>query len=182
LDPGDFLELGQVRSVVDNTWEAQRYSRHRILAVERRCRDSLEFQETRAKDIKKRRDQAILDLADKLGRPPSDLARWAELEFDLDTIMDDIDEIMARIPSELQHARALEAAIEYHQQLERLINGALHRRDKALELLEHYREGLGQRLRKEADEIIDDPAKGVEEAASQIEAPSVVPSESEGAS
>ncbi len=89
---------------------------------------------------------------------------------------------MDRIPTELQHARALESAIEYHRQLEQLIDGALRRRDSALELLDQYRTGLGQRLRRESDKIIDDAKKGVEEPTPQVEAPSVVPAQSEAAS
>jgi hypothetical protein len=175
LDPEDFLELAEVRIVVDSTWEAQRYSRHRTLSVERRLRQSLEFQQERARAIKKRREQEIRNLAEKLGRPPSDFARWVEIETEFESVLIETEEVFDRIPTELQQARALEAAIEYHEQLELLINGALHRRENALVLLDIYRSGLGQRLRRESDQIIEAAATVAEEPAPQIEAaPSVL--------
>ena len=180
LEPRDFLELGQVRTVVDGTWEAQRYSRHRTLSVERRFRDSQEFQEKRTKDIKKRRDAALRELSEKFSCSASTFEELLEGEFCLETSQD-IAEISDRIRTELQHASALEAAIDYHHQLERLINGALRRRDDALEVLEQYRAGLGQRLRKESDKIISAAAEVVEEAIPQVEAPSIAPAENEAA-
>jgi hypothetical protein len=48
--------------------------------------------------------------------------------------------------------------------------------NKTLELFEHYREGLGQRLRQVADQIIDAEYKEVEADRDQVPAPSLVPS------
>jgi len=40
LKPRDFLEKILVKQIVDSTWELSRYSRHKILAVERRYREN----------------------------------------------------------------------------------------------------------------------------------------------
>jgi len=49
--------------------------------------------------------------------------------------------------------------------------------NKTLELFEHYREGLGQRLRRVADQIIDAKYKEVEADREQVAAPPLVPSD-----
>jgi hypothetical protein len=182
LLPSDFLELRLVREVVDATWEMQRYVRHRTLSVERRFHQSQEFQEKRAEDRKKRREQEVQRLAQKLGVPPDDFYQLCQLNSELEGILVDTREIFDRIPTELEHARALETAIGYHEQLERLINGALARRNSALELLDQLRSGLSQRLRKESDQIIDAAYKVVDEPVQQIEAPSITPNDAGGAS
>jgi len=178
--PIDIVELMLIKNLVDGTWELQRYVRQRTLSVERRFRQSQEFQQKRVEDIQKRRDSEIRDLAQKMGVPPDDFLQKCQLDSELEQILRDTTEIFERIPTELDHARALESAIGYHEQLERLINGSLRRRDSTLELLDHYRTGLGQRLRKESDKIIDAASIVFEEQSQQIKAPSVVPSDAEG--
>jgi hypothetical protein len=127
--------------------------------------------------MKRQRADEIRHIAEKRGRPPSDFARWVEIETEFELVISETEEVFERIPIELQHARALEAAIEYHEQLERLINGALHRRDSALILLDVYRAGLGRRLRRESDQIIEAAATVVEAPTPHIAAPSVVPTD-----
>jgi hypothetical protein len=181
ITPIDIVELMLVRNLVDATWELQRYVRHRTLSVERRFRKSREFQQKRAENIKNRREEEIRRLAQKMGVPADDFLRMCQLDSEMDQIAVDIDEIFERIPTELEHASALESAIEYHEQLERLINGAQRRRDNALRLLDLFRSGLGQRLREASDRIIGDANKVSEESIPQIEAPSIVP-DAEGSS
>ena len=105
-----------------------------------------------------------------------------ELDSDLDVALEKIDEIAERIPSELDHTRALLETLEYHEQLDRLINSARARRNDSLEMLEHYRAGLGQRLRTESDKIIDAAYTELETQSPQIEAPSIVATDDEGTS
>ena len=66
----------------------------------------------------------------------------------------EIDEILERTPTELQHNRALEKSILFQEQLDKLIVSATKRFNDTLELLEHYREGLGQQLRQAAEEVL----------------------------
>jgi hypothetical protein len=172
--PNDIAELMMIRNLVDANWELQRCIRQRTLSVERRIRLSAAFQEKRVEEIKKRRDREIERLAQKMGMPPNEFLQVCQLDSELKDFVGDTDEILKRIPQELEHARDLESAITYHLQLEVLINGATKRRDSALALLELYRAGLGQRLREESDKIIDVTATVVEEPSPQIEAPSIV--------
>ena len=46
--------------------------------------------------------------------------------------------------------------MNYHERLDKALITALARRDKALEQLERYRDGLGAQLRQASDKIIDD--------------------------
>jgi hypothetical protein len=64
------------------------------------------------------------------------------------------DAILKRAPSELDHAWALEMAIDYVEQLDNLLNAAVRRRNDALEQFERYRVGLGAQLRRVSDAII----------------------------
>ena len=48
---------------------------------------------------------------------------------------------------------------------------------KTLELFEHYREGLGQRLRQVTDQIIDAEYKEVDADRAQVPAPPLAPSD-----
>jgi hypothetical protein len=179
--PIDIIELMLVRNLADANWELRRYLRHRTLSVERRFRQSREFQEKRAEGIKMRHDEEIRRLAQKMGVPADDFLQMCQLDSQMDQILPDIDEIFNRVATELEHAAALESAIEYHERMERLINGALRRRDIALKQLDMYRSGLGQRLREASDKIIDDAIKVAEEPIPQVEAPSIVP-DAEGSS
>ena len=66
----------------------------------------------------------------------------------------------------------------FQEQLDKLIASATKRFIDTLELFEHYREGLGQRLRWVAEDILK--ADGPEhdgDGSPQTEGPSIVPSE-----
>jgi hypothetical protein len=102
-----------------------------------------------------------------------------ELEDELLSTVGRVDEILERVPTELDHGRALEQAIEYHERLEGLVIGALARRDDALSQVEYYREGLGRLLRHESDNTIEAAYKVLDEPNHQIAAPSIVPNNGE---
>jgi hypothetical protein len=63
--------------------------------------------------------------------------------------------ILEQVPQEADHAKALQAGIEYYERLNRLHLGAIAGRNGALAQIEFYREGLGRVLRRASDEIID---------------------------
>jgi hypothetical protein len=90
----------------------------------------------------------------------------------------ELDEILLRTPSELQHNRALEKSMLFQEQLDKLIASATKRFNETLELFEHYREGLGQRLRRVAEEALkaDGPLHDGN-GSPQTEGPSIVPPE-----
>ena len=175
LKPSDMMEVLLIKRVQDETWHICRYSRHKALAVERRFRDSLEFQLKRRREQKARRQVLAQQLAEKSGRPLADFARLVHLEDTIETSVSDVDAILERTPTELDHNRALEASIVFIEQLDKLINSATARRNDALEQLELYQVGLGQRLRQRSDEIIEGAFEEVEGSTKQIESPPLVP-------
>jgi hypothetical protein len=67
----------------------------------------------------------------------------------------EVDEILERTPQELDHVRALEANIEIHEGIDRLLSAALARRNDVLAQFERYRAGWGKHFRRISDEIID---------------------------
>jgi hypothetical protein len=125
LNVKDFVELMFVTQVMNETWRISRYVRHDALAVERRFRQSLEFQAMRNKQRKERREAAFRDLAEKAGRPITNLARLEELEDRMVGSVQDVDDILQRTPTEFDHNRALEAGILFHEQLDKLIASAI---------------------------------------------------------
>ena len=171
--PQDFMELLLVRQVQNETWKLLRYTRHQTVAIDRRFRQSLEFQAQRTKEQKARRETVAQELAQQSGRPATDFARLLHLYGTIESSVPDVDDILLRAPTELDHNRALEAGIGFHEQLDRLINSTLARRNGALEQLELYREGLGQHWRRISDGIIDVSSTEVVEP--QIAASSLAP-------
>jgi hypothetical protein len=107
---------------------------------------------------------------------PAEVADLLHLEEKVVEAASEIDEILERTPTELQHNRAFEKSILFQGQLDKLIASANRRFNDTLELLEHYREGLGQQLRQAAEEVLkaEAPVNG------QIEKTSIVPSEESG--
>ena len=106
---------------------------------------------------------------------PNDIAKLVHLEDNIETVVSDIDEIADRRPAELEHNHALEQGSAFQEQLDKWRTTAMARFYKTVELFEHYREGLGQRLRQVADQIIDAEYKEVE-ADREQPAPPLVPS------
>jgi len=155
LVPRDFLEMLLIKQVQVETWKWLRYNHHQSLGIERRFRQSLEFQIARRKEQKARREALARDLAEKSGRPVTDFDRLLDLEGIVESTITDTDELLSRIPTEIEHNKALEDGIVFQEQLDKLGSHALRRRNQALELLELYREGLGQYWQRLSDAIID---------------------------
>jgi hypothetical protein len=171
LMPGDFMELFLIWQVQDATWMIMRYSRHRTIAVERGYRESLEFQVKRRQMQKARREAIAQEIAEKAGRPVSELQRLIDLDLTVESAPREALEIVEREPSEIDHNRALETGIKFQTQLDQLINSANRRRETALKQLEFYRDGLGPYLRRVSDEIIDVATLQTEELSKTIEVP-----------
>jgi hypothetical protein len=153
--PCDFMEFFLIRQVQEAIWVILRYSRHRTVAIDRRFRESLEFQLKRKQMQKARREALANEIAEKSGRPVSELRRLIDLEVTAVAAVQEADEILERAPSEIDHNRALEAGIKFQTQLDQLINTAHERHESAMRQLELYRHGLGPYLRRISEEIID---------------------------
>jgi hypothetical protein len=143
------MEQLLIKQLIDDTWEAMRYARHKSLAIERRARQLREFQAKRAKALAQTKPEGSQPY------PANELGRMHELEDKIEDTVNDVDAILDKPMAELDHARALETSVIYHLQLDQLLNTAIARRDDALEQLDRYRRGSGKRLRKASDEIID---------------------------
>ena len=175
IRPGDFVEQMLVKDLTVWSWDIIRYTRHKTWGIERKFRQRLELQVQREKMAAQRKEEIAHRSAENADKP----ATAAEREFNLvhmaGTIAEDVEEILTRPPDELDHARALEDGIEYHERLDKLLNNAIARRNDTLEQLERYRDGLGHRLRRVYDEIIDAKFNDVDENEKPVEAP-LIPS------
>ena len=172
----DIVEGILVRDFAEASWEIHRYSRLRSLTFERSFKQSLDFQVQRAKLQHARRQEQIENLAQHATMKPADIAQATHLEQKLSNCPADVGEILARTPTELDHAHALEKAVFFHKEVEIVIASISRRRNEALRLLELYRAGLGKRVDAAMNDIIDVEHQTVEEPVELLESPSAVPS------
>jgi hypothetical protein len=173
--PRDFMEVILLKQFADAIWLLIRYQRHQTLLIERRHRQKLETQAQRARLEQARRRLVGQARAEQTKSTPADIAGAEALEDKIADSVRDVDEILERTPSELEHNRAFEEAIESHEALEKFIVSTTARHNNALEQFEHYREGLSQRLHRAAEEIIEADYREVKTALPQSEAPPLVP-------
>ena len=110
--PKDFLELLLTRQVQNETWKIMRYTRHQTVAIDRRFQESREFQVKRANEQKARRAAVAKELAEMTGQPATELQRLLDLNDVVMSSLSDVDEILLRPPTEIDHNRALEAGIQ----------------------------------------------------------------------
>jgi hypothetical protein len=169
--PRDFMEQLLMVQLTDCTWDMLRYRRHKTLAIDSKFRQRREFQAKRVKAAPQNRDPQACSLAQSDGKPVTEVGRMLELEDIVDSSVHDVDEILERPPADLDHARAFEAAIGYQQQLDQLLNTAVARRNDVLEQLERYRHGLGKRLRKASDDIVEGEFSDAEPEPKQVAVP-----------
>jgi hypothetical protein len=173
------LEWQLINRLVDEAWFIKRYSRHQTLAIERRHQQSLEIQAQWLKTRNARKEQSAKSMVDRMTQKPAEVADLLHLEEKVTEAASEVDEILGRTPTELQHNQALQESILFQEQLDKLIASSTKRFNDTLELLEHYREGLGQRLRQIAEEALKAEAP-VNAGDGQIEEPSIVPLEQGG--
>jgi hypothetical protein len=135
IRPRDFIERLFCRHIADYTWEIIRYTRHKMLLMERRHRQA-------SIKVASQKKQAITE--------PSTDATRASLK--------EIEAVMLQSPTEFNHAEALEHGIDYAERLDKLLNAATARRDDVLRQLERYRDGLSARQLGSAEVTDYDPA------------------------
>jgi hypothetical protein len=173
--PQDVLELSLVRHLTDSTWEIIRYTRHKTLGIEARFRQHLLAEAQRKKLQAQRMQEIARKRAERSQTPANEDERLGELEKVVMTSVADVDEILDRVPKELDHARALEANIENHERLDGCLNASVSRRNDVLNQFELYRVGLSLRLRKLSDKIIDAEFSEVEKL--KRESPPLMPAD-----
>jgi len=76
-----------------------------------------------------------------------------EREGLIQSTVEDIDQILERTPSEIEHNRAIEATIAIQSQFEALIDSATRRQDSALIFVERY--AAAKQQRKPAKDIVE---------------------------
>jgi hypothetical protein len=174
--PGDVLEWQLVNRLVDEVWFIKRYTRHQTSAIERWYQQGLGFQAQRLKAQNARKEALANRIAERMTQSPPEVADLLSLEDTVTALPAEFDEILQRTPTELQHNRALEKSIVFQEQLDKLIASATKRFNDTLELLEHYREGLGARLRQAAEELLETKSKELDSSPLlEAEAPSILP-------
>jgi hypothetical protein len=155
VDVQDPVELILIRDFVWPSWEIARYSRHRVVAFDRKFKDLLESQVEHLQSKAARREALAQQLAEYLAQRPGEASHLVALEDKVVKAHDEVSEILKTTPSELAYNRALERNINFHKDLEFLITSATKRRDRALEMLDRYRNGLGRRVKRTMDDILE---------------------------
>ena len=172
IDPGDFMEQYYVKELVDQIWEINRLRLHKVMVMEREHQRHQEKEMKRWQEEKKKKAEAAewdaerakaaeqagkteqTERAEQASAPTTLFDRKLALEEVIDSTEDEVDDIFGPA-DEVDHARALQSGIEYYEKLDDLLGVAIARRDDVLAQLDFYRQGLGQRLRRVSDEIVD---------------------------
>lgn len=179
LKPQDMMEGILIWEFAVPSWEINRYTRHRTLALDRSFKQSLDFQVQRIKSQNARNQDSQNRLSEQLAQTPADIAHLTHLERKMGDSATEIVEILKRTPSELDHCHALEKTIAFHKDVEFLITSISKRRNEALQMLDLYRAGLGKRVDQAMNEVLDAEYKLVEQEAErepqQVESPPLVP-------
>jgi hypothetical protein len=156
--PHDFFETTLMKDVVDGTWEAARWGRHKVLLLDRRYRSRRETEAKRRKEWAAKKAELARRIAASKADPPT------EPEDALAHLVEECDAIVLEPASELAHNREIEASLAHLEKLGKLQLMALAKRERALGQLERHRDGIGGQLRLVSDACI---AEGANAAASR---------------
>jgi hypothetical protein len=148
--PSDFMERRWLKQYADAVWDEIRSTRHKALFFTRKFQERLKHQAKRKLLLDQQKQKLI-----EAGKSTTELDRLYDLEDMVYGQVADVDAMLARVPDEHDHARVLELGMDYFETLDQWLERALKRQKEALEWFDRYRNGLGQRLRKAAAEIID---------------------------
>ena len=167
FQPKDMVQKMLDVDLTNCTWEIKRYTRHKSLTIDRKYRQCLEYQAQRVKRLAERKNGIARD---ESAIEPENLAmQMFELEDDIQVALNEWREILRRTPKELDHAHALEAAIDYHERLDALLRRSMMQRDDVLEALERYENG--RNLRRVSANIIDGECTPIDDQPAQTPAP-----------
>jgi hypothetical protein len=152
FEPQDFFETVLMKDIADGTWESARYSRHKVLLLDRRYRERREAEAKRRKEAAQTKAELARRVAASKGEPATEPMEAA------DHLVAECDAILVEPATELDHNRLLEVTLVYMEKLDKAQLIALAKRNKALDQLEWYREGLGRRMRTVSDDFIAEHA------------------------
>jgi len=190
IQPRNFIAEMLAKSLADAMWEAKRYLRFKNLAVERQYREQQEMngeleegaegeqseesmptdeqQEPAAKPAEADEQLAQVEEIEEPG-PLSE--RSFELEAAADVALSECKAIIQGPVEELEYAAAFDATITHYERLDRLYAVAMARIEDVLKLLDLYEQGLGSRLRRVANDIIDGEFRETTEEPVSIQGP-----------
>lgn len=177
LGARDIVEVMYIRHFVNADWIVNRLNRHGAVALERRFRQSLEYQVLRLKQLKARKEAKASNNAEIKTLQPADIANLVGLEETILNTVSDIDELLRRKATELDHNRALEKSMAFQEALNKLIVSQTAIRDNALKQLENYRFGLGSQTSQISEIIIETEYEEIKGQPEEVPAPPVVPAE-----
>ena len=172
----DIVDVILIRGFAEADWDARRYSLLRTVSFERGFKQRLDYQVQRIKAQRARQQQQANNLAEYAALKPDDIAEATRLEQKLHDSSDEVQEVLKRTPTELDHAHTLEKTISFHKDVEFIIASITKRRNEALQMLDLYRAGLGKQVETAMNEIIEGEYEEVEDQHQQVESPPLVPS------
>jgi len=172
----DMVELIQIRDFAVAAWEEARYTRHRVVAFDRKFKDVVAGEVPDHRDPNARQEAIAKRLAGYLAYRPRDVGHLDELEDKVVEVADDVTALLKRTPAELAYNKALERSIDFHKDLEFLITSIRKRRNEALEMLDCYRQSLGKRAEQIMAEILDAEFNLVANQPVEKQLPQIAPS------
>jgi hypothetical protein len=126
------VELIHIRDFALAAWEEARYTRHRVVAFDRKFKDVVAGEVPDHSDPKVRQKAIAERLAVYLACRPADIGHLIELEDKVMVSPDDVDAILKRTRAELAYNKALERHVDLHKDLEFLLTSIRKRRNDAL--------------------------------------------------
>jgi hypothetical protein len=172
----DMVEMIHIRDFAFAAWEEARYTRHRVVAFDRKFKDVVAGEVPDYRDPKVRQKAVAERLAEHLAYRPRDIGHLIELEDKVMEAADDVTALLKRTPAELAYNKALERNIDFHKDLEFLITSIRKRRNEALKMLDYYRQSLGKRAEQIMAEILDAEFNLVPNQAGENQLPQVASS------
>jgi len=141
--PKDFLGWLLVKEMTDQTFEATRFDRYKVLGIEQAHRDIRKLEAQRSK----RTLEAHAEIDPNASK---DHNRIVALDSVIEGTAEDVDAIL-NIKGETIQARAFEQKLAYYKIVDGLQADKLEQRDQTLEQLLIHNEALEQRRRRGSD-------------------------------
>jgi hypothetical protein len=182
IQPQDMIESTLLKRLVDATWIVIRCGHHQAVTIERNIDQDLQTRLEKHKTAKADWQVQVDSLRRKGNTGTADGAETLRvLERKVTAAQATIDKIISESATEAQYNRVIERTIVVQQQLDRLITTSTKRFNEALKLFDDYRQGLGQRLRGAAEEMLKANGAQIDaNNAGRTGSPSIVPSQSHG--
>lgn len=177
IKPRDLIEGIFIKRMVDAVWRIKRYNDHTTLAIERYYEKDLAFQDQRRKLHAAQRQTVAHRMAQTATQVPKAAANLEALEERILDTVEAVDDALKRVPSELAQNKALEGAMDFIHNLERLIAPETRRFNEAYLMLQHHRgAGLGSELHQLASKFLDaEPVESLPETGQSEGAPTLLP-------